>query len=247
MNIFLFKNRCYCTLFVFMVLSTLSASLSAQYMVLNKGVAGNNTENLLARIEKDLLSEKPDLVILMAGTNDMVNSRKMISYAQFETNYQKILQILKSHHIKVVTMSPPPVDTGYLFMRHDRKLYREDPNLKIDTLNQLIKKLSKANKCHFIDLHAVFKAAGSPNRTANSLTVNEMNLGIADGIHPTKEGYLLIANTIYAHLLKNKLLKSNRKILCFGDSMTYGSFMQGAGTTNGETYPAILSKLLETK
>jgi len=244
MNGFLIKKGC-ATLLVLMALSVISIASFAQFKVLNKGIAGNNTQNLLARLDNDVIAEKPDLVILMVGTNDMVNSRKMIAYDQLEQNYQQILQKLRANHITVVTMSPPAVDTGYLFLRHDPQSYAEDPNAKIDSLNKLVKKLSKVNESHFIDLHAVFKAAGSPNRTVGSLTVNEANMGLADGIHPTSAGYELIANTIYTYLQENRLLKKNRKIICFGDSMTYGSFMKGAGTVDGETYPALLKKLIE--
>lgn len=240
----LIKKGC-CAMLVFMALSVISNASFAQFKVLNKGIAGNNTQNLLARIDKDVIAAQPDLVILMVGTNDMVNSRKMIAYGQLEQNYQQIIEKLRANQITVVLMSPPPVDTGYLFLRHDPKSYKEDPNAKIDSLNKLVKKLSKVNRSHFIDLHSVFKAAGSPNRTVSSLTVNEANMGLADGIHPTKEGYELIANTIYTHLLKQGLLKKNRKIICFGDSMTYGSFMKGAGTVEGETYPAALRELIE--
>jgi len=246
------NKKGYWALLVFMALSVICKASFAQIKVpnkgikvLNKGIAGNNTQNLLSRIDKDVIAEKPDLVILMVGTNDLVNSRKMIAYDKLEQNYQQLIEKLRANHITLVMMSPPPVDTGYLFLRHDPKSYDENPNVKIDSLNKLVKKLSKASQSHFIDLHAVFKAAGSPNRTVNSLTVNEANMGIADGIHPTKEGYALIANTIYRHLVKQGLLKKNRKIICFGDSMTYGSFMKGAGTVDGETYPAVLKELIE--
>lgn len=244
MNSFLIKKR-FCAVLVFLVLSVISNTTIAQFTVMNKGIAGNNTQNLLARIDKDVIAEKPDLVILMVGTNDMVNSRKMIAYDQLERNYQQIIEKLRANRITVITMSPPAVDTGYLFLRHDPKSYAEDPNAKIDSLSKLIKKLSKVNQSHFIDLHEVFKKVGSPNRTVSSLTVNEANMGLADGIHPTAAGYELIANTIYAHLQKQGLLKKNRKIICFGDSMTYGSFMKGAGTVAGETYPAVLKELIE--
>ncbi len=152
-------------LLILIAAGALNNAAVAQYQILNKGIAGNSTQNLLARIDKDVLAEQPDLVILMAGTNDMVNSRKMISYDELEKNYRDILEKLKAKQITVVTMSPPPVDTGYLFLRHDRKLYNEDPNQKLAVLNTLVKKLAKAQQAHFIDLHAVFTAAGSPNRT----------------------------------------------------------------------------------
>ena len=84
-------------------------SCSRKYNVLNKGVAGNNSFDLLKRIDKDVIAEKPTLVILMVGTNDMVNSRKFVSYPEFKVNYQTILGKLKEYKLPVVVMIPPPV------------------------------------------------------------------------------------------------------------------------------------------
>lgn len=228
---------------LFLVLYCYSAY--AQHIVLNKGIAGNNTIDLLKRIDKDVISEVPDLVIIMVGTNDMVNSNKIIPYSQFRNNYQQIINKLKTRNIKVVLMSPPLVDTGYIFQRHQRSRFSEDPNAKIDSISHIIKELSNRNHLYFIDLNSSFKSAGSPNRTAGSLIINKANFNIEDGIHPTKQGYEFIAKTVFNYLKKKRLLKKNRRIVCFGDSITYGSFMQGAGTSEGDTYPARLRNLIQ--
>lgn len=231
-------------LFLFLALVGLFSSCVRNITVLNKGIGGNNSNDLLKRLDRDVLAENPDLVILMAGSNDMINSKKFISYATFRDNYQSLIHQLKSRGIQVVVMSPPPVDTGYVFQRHNRQLFSQEPNAKLDSLNHLIRQLARDNEVHYIDLHQAFKAQGSPNRLSQSLIVNQANLGIPDGLHPTREGYQLIANEVYHYLNAHKLLKRNQKILCFGDSITYGAFMTGKGTTEGDTYPALLKQML---
>ena len=42
------------------------ASCSNRITVLNKGVGGNNSRDLLKRVEKDVLQEKPDLVVIIS-------------------------------------------------------------------------------------------------------------------------------------------------------------------------------------
>ena len=42
--------------------------------VINAGVGGNTTRNLLKRVKKDVLAKKPDVVVMMVGTNDALNS-----------------------------------------------------------------------------------------------------------------------------------------------------------------------------
>ncbi len=44
---------------------------SAKVEMLNAGISGNTTENALARIDRDVISHRPDLVTVMFGLNDM--------------------------------------------------------------------------------------------------------------------------------------------------------------------------------
>jgi lysophospholipase L1-like esterase len=227
--------------------SLIFLSCSWQVSILNKGIGGNNTNDLLKRIERDVLAQKPDLVILMAGTNDMINSQKLISYNQFEQNFRLITDALNASKIPIVIMSPPPVDTGYLFKRHDRNLYDQDPNLRIDSIRSILRELATSQNIGFIDINSLFRRKGSPSREASSLIVNSANMGIEDGVHPTREGYYLIAKEVYSYLKDHDLLKRKQKILCFGDSMTFGAFMKGQGTAGGETYPGFLKRFIERK
>lgn len=114
-----FENRCLIRTvsmrpIVFSFLILIVPSFNAAAQVLNKGVGGNNTKQLLLRIDSDVITEDPDLVIVMAGTNDLLNSRKMISYVDYEDNLNLILRKIKSMGSQVLLMSPPPVDSTYL-------------------------------------------------------------------------------------------------------------------------------------
>ena len=57
-------------------------------------------------------------------------------------------------------------------------------------------------------------------------------------MHLTADGYQLLADTV-AKVLSGKV-KDGDIVVCFGDSLTYGTAMEGAGTSTGETYPAVL-------
>ena len=52
--------------------STLSGSkwLSLLNLIINAGIGGHNTENARARLQKDVLSKNPDVVIIQFGIND---------------------------------------------------------------------------------------------------------------------------------------------------------------------------------
>jgi len=74
--------------------------------------------------------------------------------------------------------------------------------------------------------------------------VNSKNYTVDDGVHPTAQGYELIGKYFAQQLKEKKLLKRKMLILCFGDSITYGAFMEGKGTAEGNTYPAVLLRSL---
>lgn len=71
-------------------------SCKGHYEVLNRGFAGNNSTQLLQRIQRDVVAASPDLILILVGTNDMINSKKFLSYDSYLSNLQNIIRILKS-------------------------------------------------------------------------------------------------------------------------------------------------------
>ncbi|HTL08675.1 MAG TPA: GDSL-type esterase/lipase family protein [Chitinophagaceae bacterium] len=206
--------------------------------VINAGVGGNNTVDLLARIENDCLSLQPDLVVFMAGTNDM-NSKKYVPLPQYEKNMRLMISSMQKINAVVVLMSLLPVYEPYLFTRHEPGFYApEGHSGRLKQMNTAIQQLAMQHKLGFIDLYPVFKRVGNIGLEASSLIKNEANSKTTDGLHPTPDGYRLMAVAIHAALVCQGLA-NKKKIVCFGDSIT-----KGDGVAGGENYPSYLQKLL---
>jgi len=204
--------------------------------VINAGIGGNSTKDLLKRIDKDVLAKNPDLVIMMVGTNDMLNSNKMLDYKTYALNLEKLIKKIKANGSELVLMNPIPADSTYLFMRHDKHLFKETPNEKIDKAGQIVEQLAQENKVHFYNLNKRFKALNLPIHNQDLLIKNEKNSNKKDGVHPTALGYRFIAQHVYQFLTENKLLKPNGTIVCFGDSITRGD--------KRGNYPTYLNELI---
>jgi len=217
-------------------------ALGVNAQVINAGVAGNTSSQLLARIDKDVLSLDPDWVIVMVGTNDMLNSRKMSAYSTYASNLGVIVKKLKTANAKVLLLSPPPVDEQYLFERHDRNLFHELPNVKMDTVRHIVSRTARENQVYFIDIFQKFRDLNLPKHNEDLFILNPENSGYRDGVHPTRLGYFFIAENVFRFLKNNKLVKNGDTVVCFGDSITKGSKVKGAGTAEGETYPAYLQE-----
>lgn len=221
-------------------------SCRAQYQVLNKGVSGNNSSDLLARVDRDVVANTPDLVLMMVGTNDMINSGKFNSLEKYFENLRSIIEKIRTGNpkVQIVVSSILPVEEFYLFKRHDPSKFPIKPNDKIDALNAELKDFASVEQLEYIPLNEEFKKYGTDYTKKESLLVNSRNYSVDDGVHPTAQGYEIIGKYFAQQLKEMKLLQRKMLILCFGDSITYGAFMEGRGTAEGNSYPAVLLRSL---
>ena len=211
---------------------------SSAVFVRNAGIGGNNTVDMLKRIRKDCLNFHPNLTIVMAGTNDM-NSVKYVPLAQYRINLERLLDSIQASGSKVLLMNILPFYTPYLLTRHPAAFYgTEGPVGRQAAVNQAIAAVAKKRQIPFLDIHHYFEKAGDIGLGKSSLIRNMVNSGLTDGIHPTAEGYRLIAALVYQKIITAGL--PHGRIVCFGDSIT-----KGDGSTNGNSYPAYLKRLLQ--
>ena len=205
--------------------------------VINSGIGGNNSIDLLERIDKDCLSHQPSLTILMVGTNDM-NSKKYVPVNDFEKNLRSIVDRILKIKSQLVVMNLLPVYEPYLLTRHKAEFYQpEGHSGRLAQMNDLIERLAKEYTASFLNIHHLFKQIGNVGLDPSSLIKNEANSNVTDGLHPTADGYRVIAVALYEKIIDSKL--PVEKIVCFGDSIT-----RGDGVPEGQNYPAYLERLL---
>lgn len=206
--------------------------------VINKGGPGNSTKDGLRLFADDVLVNKPDFLIIFFGFNDALwHPVKIMPVAEYKRNLQEMIDIAKLNGIKNIVL----VTLYQIIPRYVRKRHPDHPeidlNSHLDGFNRVIIEVAHKNRLDLADLRA--------NECIESLVRDEHNSGAEDGVHLTPEGYKKMAGLIYG-ILKEKV-KRGDKIVCFGDSVTYGVHVQGAGTTTGDTYPGRLYDLLNKK
>jgi lysophospholipase L1-like esterase len=211
--------------------------------IINAGVAGNNSTDLLARVESDVLRHKPDLVILMVGTND-VNSRKHVSSPQYAQNLGWIADQILRAKSRLLLMTILPAYEPYLFTRHPKEFYgTEGSRGVIANANEIIRQMADEKKVPLLDLFHIYDRVGNIGLNSDSLIRNEANSGSTDGIHPTPEGYRVIAIAVHQFILQRADLNACRTIVCFGDSITAGGEKVGMANPTEKNYPGYLQQL----
>lgn len=198
----------------------------------NKGVGGQNSRQGRKRFARDVLAFKPNYVFIYFGLNDTLNEKKFISEKEYVENLRWMVDQARKAGIKPVLCTIHPIGEDALLKRHKRESYgAEGPNGKIDRYNTALRRLIKEMKVHVADFERLVVATNQ----------QETALVSADGVHLTPFGYRVLADCFFKVVASE--IAGKATIVCLGDSVTWGAGVKGAGTTNGETYPAYLSQM----
>lgn len=72
--------------------------------IINAGIPGNTSAQILARLQADVLSHAPDIVAMMFTVNDVGNNQQLSTH---ETNYRALIEQCQAFGAKVVLITPP--------------------------------------------------------------------------------------------------------------------------------------------
>lgn len=166
--------------------------------VINLGVSGSDTNNLLARFENEITARIDPLiypgetigVFFAIGTNDcqFINSENnfQVPPEQFTTNLKKLISLARKHTDKIVFVGLPPVDEASPVQRETS--YTND---SIKKYNLLIKNICLKENIDFIEIFDEFI------RT-------DISQLIVDGLHPNNKGHEIIAGVVEKYLQDKK-------------------------------------------
>ncbi|WP_343536964.1 GDSL-type esterase/lipase family protein [Sphingobacterium thalpophilum] len=154
----------------------------ARYPVLNRGIGGDNSFGILARID-EVLRGYPKAIFLMDGINDQF--RKLPQEVSIN-NYRRIIRRikLKSPNTKIYLQSTLPINE-----RLTQEEYTKGRNVLVPSLNDKLVKLAADENIPFIDLCPLFEDSDG------KLDVKYTN----DGVHLKPSAYIK-----WVQLLKEK-------------------------------------------
>lgn len=207
----------------------------------NFGICGATTRRILDDEVPAALAFRPELTILLVGTNNTCNSHALTEMTVFRAELLAILNAMKNVGSRLILMTIPPFCPELLLERHDRKAYGAfPPEERVAAANRIIAETAETASAVTVDLHVAFLTGELSG--ADSYLTNPANSEYRDGVHPNRRGYERMAELL-ADAIRSHHLPCSR-IACLGDSITYGQYMAGAGTATGDTYPGQLSSLL---
>jgi lysophospholipase L1-like esterase len=140
--------------------------------VLNRGIGGQTTPQMLIRFRQDVVHLKPAVVHILAGTNDLAGNTGPTTLEAIEDNLAGMVEIAQAHHIRVVLASVlPAIDYPW------RPGLRPAP--RIVALNAWMRACAEQRGLLYLDYHA---AVVDPQQG--------LKPGLSDdGVHPNAAGY----------------------------------------------------------
>lgn len=144
-----------------------------EWTVLNRGVNGERSDQIAARFDRDVLAHHPQVVVIIAGVNDVYQGRSADAVtAQLRLMYDRA----KAARIPVVAGSIVPYNTA-----------TPDQNARMHAINDWIKaEAARDTNITYVDTR---KAAARPGN------IDQLSAS-PDGLHPDVNGYHRMADVI---------------------------------------------------
>lgn len=138
--------------------------------VVNAGISGNSISQMLGRLQKDVLSKSPDLVVICSGINDAIGTNK-ISLEKFNSDYSQVIEMI------IATSGAD------IILRTPNRVINPVSNTAIDPFVQVTRAIAIKYITGLFDLYHLMEKDVA-NGTI-SMTVPQF---FNDGIHPNQNG-----------------------------------------------------------
>jgi lysophospholipase L1-like esterase len=150
----------------------------------NRGIGGQTTAQMLLRFRPDVIDLQPDVVVILAGTNDIAGNAGPVSLETVEQNLATMAELAKLHGIRVVLASLLPVSDDKRDAEGRPLLRTQDrPTAKLRGLNAWMEDYARRNGHVYLDYY-------SAAADASGLLKPDLN---GDGLHPNSAGYAVMA------------------------------------------------------
>jgi lysophospholipase L1-like esterase len=139
---------------------------------IDRGISGQTTPQMLIRFRPDVINLQPDVVVILAGVNDIAGNTGPTTTEKIFGNISSMVELAKANAIKVILCAVLPANDFY--WRPNDKAAET-----IIQLNQLIQSYAKQQQIPYVDYHTAMADAknGLPKMYSE------------DGVHPNLKGY----------------------------------------------------------
>lgn len=154
--------------------------------IIGAGISGNRVPDLEARLDRDVISKKPTLVVIYIGINDVWHSQngRGTSKADYEQGLRRIVKRIQEAGSRVVLCTPSVIGE-----KHDGS---NPLDTMLDEYSQISRSVAASERVRVLDLRKQFVAHLRAQNKDNA----EKNLLTSDGVHLNPAGNRFVADRV---------------------------------------------------
>lgn len=151
--------------------------------IIGAGISGHKSNQMLERLDRDVLSKKPQWMTLSCGVNDVWHGAKGVTLEDYKKNITAIIDQAQAAGVKVMILTSTMI--------------KEDAanaeNQKLAGYNECLRALAVEKKCPLADLNAEMQAAIADAAKTRPAKGNYLT---SDGVHMASAGNVMMATGV---------------------------------------------------
>lgn len=162
--------------------------LTEQFDLIGAGIGGNKVYDLFLRMEEDVLSKTPDVVLIYVGVNDVWHKQSSgtgTDADKFEKFYAAIIKKLQEKNIKIIMCTPAVIG--------ERTDFTNQLDGDLNKYSGIIRGLAQKNSIPLVDLRKAFLDYNIQFNKENK----ESGILTTDRVHLNDEGNKLVAEEMW--------------------------------------------------
>jgi len=165
--------------------------LADKYELVGAGVSGNKIYDLYLRMEKDVLAQHPDVVVIWVGVNDVWHKADFgtgTDYDKYGKFYDAVVKKIQATGAKVVVVTPAAIG--------ERTDYSNSQDGDLNMYSNWIRKYAADNNLGLVDLRKTFHEYSVANNPKNE----DRGILTTDRVHLNEKGNAFVATQMWEAL-----------------------------------------------
>ena len=170
------------------------------WTVVNSGVGGNTSREGLARIQKDVISYKPDIVLVEFGGNDACpDKERAVCLKEYINNLDAISEKLVCTGVEVILLTfSPIVDDWHIFGDDEKYMNVGGLDNFIELYRKASREFAKEKDLKLIDIDVVLRKACIMHARDQII--------MKDGVHLTAKANEIVSDAICNYLVSQLIV-----------------------------------------
>ena len=147
----------------------------------NRGIGGQTTQQMLVRFRQDVINLEPEVVIILAGTNDIAGNTGPMRIEDIEADLASLADLARTNNIKLIYSSVLPVHN---YTERSKDFFAQRSPEKILLMNNWLRSYCAVaiHGCTYLDYFSAM---------VDDKGLMKKDLA-DDGLHPNAAGYKIM-------------------------------------------------------